>query len=179
MLALKGRGTQSLPPIISNRRLAVSPSCGVPGRSISRLRDAIVLLRSLMESSDYGSKTPSPSAATNSFENTYPVIMALVMVGTLLETILAIPRGVEPRTPLRQRGIIAVRPWDRNLMLAALVLTTLALAFRDGQADDQRLNSAGLGAPIPRSTVYIYDRWLNLVPPSSSRLQQWRSATIR
>lgn len=77
---------------------------------------------------------------------------------------LAIPRGVEPRTPLRQRGIIAVRPWDRNLMLAALVLTTFALAFRNGQADDQRLNSAGLGAPIPRSTVYIYDRWLNLVP---------------
>lgn len=50
---------------------------------------------------------------------------------------LAIPRGVEPRTPLRQRGIIAVRPWDRNLMLAALVLTTFALAFRNGQADDQ------------------------------------------
>src|SRR6202453_1051917 len=48
MLGIKGRGTQSLPPIISRRRLAVSPSCGVPGRSISRLRDAIVLLRSLM-----------------------------------------------------------------------------------------------------------------------------------
>src|ERR1700677_1295954 len=54
MLASKGRGAQSLPPIISRRRLAVSPSCGVPGRSISLRRDAIVLLRSLMGASEIG-----------------------------------------------------------------------------------------------------------------------------